>query len=181
MTGPFGFQPYIQVSRLQKLGTGSLPDPVQPTWDQLINGSLHCNYVELEGVVASIKDDTITLLTRDGRINVRLNPIGPAMPRNSLGATVRLRGCLFADWDGESRRVVVGSIYLDHHRVAMVHPAPMDPFSIPLKQISDLLQFDPQASALQRVKVSGLLIYRDTDILPDGWGERSAVSCRWRP
>jgi signal transduction histidine kinase len=161
VTGPFQFQPFIQVSQLRKLGTAGLPNPMRPTWDQLINGSMHCNYVELEGVVTSIKDATIMLLTRDGRINVRLNPIGPALPEDSLGATIRLHGCLLADWDGESRRVVVGSIFLDQHRVAIVHPAPVDPFAIPLKHVGDLLQFDPQGGALQRVKVSGLLTYHD--------------------
>lgn len=164
VTGPYEFTPFIQVSRLQKLGRGSLPHPVHPTWDQLINGSLHCNYVELEGVVATIDGDTITLLTRDGRINVRLSSIGPGKPENVLGATVRLRGCLFAERDEPSRRVVVGSIYLDHHWVAIIHPAPTDPFSIPLKRVSDLLYFDPEASALQRVKVSGQIVYRDEEL-----------------
>jgi signal transduction histidine kinase len=170
VTGPYEFTPFIKVSRLQKLGRGSLPDPVHPTWDQLINGSLHCNYVELEGVVAAIDGDTFTLLTRDGRINVRLSSIGPGKPENVLGATVRLRGCLFAERDEPSRRVVVGSIYLDHHWVAIIHPAPTDPFFIPLKRVSDLLYFDPEASALQRVKVSGRIVYRDGDLccLMDG-------------
>jgi signal transduction histidine kinase len=170
VTGPYEFTPFIQVSRLQKLGRGSLPHPVHPTWDQLINGSLHCNYVELEGVVAAIDGDTITLLTRGGRINVRLSSIGPGKPENVLGATIRLRGCLFAERDEPSRRVVVGSIYLDHHWVAIIHPAPTDPFFIPLKRVSDLLYFDPEASALQRVKVSRQLIYRDKNLccLMDG-------------
>lgn len=170
VTGPFGFQPYVQVSQVRRLGTGGLPDPVQPTWDQLINGSMHCNYVELEGVVASAKDHIVTLLTRDGRINVRLNPIGPSVPPASLGATVRLRGALLADFDEESRRVVVGSISLDQHRVAVIHPAPVDPFSIPLKRVGELLQFDSAAGALQRVKVSGVLLHKDPNIayLSDG-------------
>ncbi len=175
VTAPYQFNPYVRVSRLTKLGAGTLPAPVQPSWDQLINGSMHCNYVELEGVVASIKDDTIALLTRDGRINVRLNPIGPEMPPDALGATVRLHGCLLADWDGESRQVVIGSIYLDQHSVTVVHPAPPDPFSIPMKHVGDLLQFDPQAGALQRVKVSGLLIHHDEQLsylMDEGHGLR---------
>lgn len=170
VTQPYLFNPYIQVLRLQKLGVAALPAPVRPTWDQLINGSMHCKYVELEGVVTSIKDSTIDLLTRDGHINLQLNPIGPAMPPDSLGATIRLRGALLADWDGESRRVVLGSIYLDQHRVAVVHPAPVDPFAIPLKKAGDLLRFDPDAGALQRVKVSGVLLHNDVQIayLMDG-------------
>lgn len=161
VTGPFGFDPYIQIIEFRRLGKGIFPNPVKPTRDQLINGTLHCNYVELEGVVSSIKDDAIVLLTRDGRINVRLNPLGPGIPPDSIGATIRLRGCLLHDWDGESRRVVVGSMYLDQHRVTVIHPAPDDPFGIPMKHVGDLLQFDPQAGALQRVRVSGVLVHKD--------------------
>jgi signal transduction histidine kinase len=170
ITGLYGFDPYVQVLRIQKLGAGALPAPVQPTWDQLINGTLHCKYVELEGVVTSINDDTISLLTRDGRINVRLNPLRPAMPPDALGATILLQGALLSDWDEASRQVVVGSIYLDHQRVTMVHPAPADPFAIPLKRIGDILQFDPEGGALRRVKVSGVLLHSDPELsyLMDG-------------
>src|SRR5208282_5536044 len=36
------FSPYILASRIEKLGPGTLPNPVRPTWDQLLNGSMHC-------------------------------------------------------------------------------------------------------------------------------------------
>ncbi len=169
-TGPYRFSPYIETSSVTVLGAGRLPEPVEPSWDQLINGSLHCNYVELEGVVASVEHDRITLLTRGGRINVRLNPAGMEMPHNALGATVRLRGCLRADWDGISRRVMVGSIFLDQRWIMVVQPAPDDPFRIGYKRVDDLLQFDPEAGALQRVRVYGLLIHKGRDVccLMDG-------------
>lgn len=169
-TGPFYFSPTIDVSQLRILGKGTLPVPVRPTWDQLINGSMHCNYVELEGVVTSSDDLTVTLLTRGGPINVRLNAIGPQLPPDALGATVRLQGSLLAEWDGESRRAVIGSISLEQHRVTIVHPSPIDLFAVPMKHVGDLLQFDPRAGALQRVKVGGVLIYQDEDIsyLMDG-------------
>lgn len=160
-TSPFGFQPDIHYTHLTVLGKAMLPNPAQPSFNELINGSMHCNYVELEGVLTSVKDDMITLLTRDGRINVRLNREGVPVPASTLGATIRLRGCLIVDWDEESRQLVVGSIYLDQQKMTVVHPAPMDPFAIPLKHIGDLLQFDPQAGAFQRVRVSGLLLYQD--------------------
>lgn len=169
-TAPFLFQPDLKLTRLKRLGVSALPTPVQPTWDQLINGSLHCNYVELEGVVTSIKDYTITLLTRDGRINVRLFPMGAEIPPSSLGATLRLRGCVYATWDDKTGELLVGDLRLDQQQVTMIHPAPLDPFAIPLKNISDLLQFDPQAGALHRVRVSGVLVYQDEQIscLMDG-------------
>ena len=42
--------------------------------------------------------------------------------------------------------------------VTVVEPAPVDPFAVTPKRVSDLLQFDPQASALRQVKVSGQIV-----------------------
>src|SRR5579859_1245891 len=40
----------------------------------------------------------------------------------------------------------------------VVKPAPPDPFAITAKHVSDLLQFDPQASTLRQVKVCGQIV-----------------------
>ena len=169
-TGPYTFSPFIDATNVQVLGAGVLPEPVKPSWDQLINGSLHGNFVELEGVVTDYRNNTVALLTRDGLINVRLNPLGPPMPPGGSGATIRIRGCLLADWDGRTSRVVVGSIYIDQQWITIAEPAPADPFAVPYKHIDDLLQFDPRAGALQRIRVLGSLIYKGDKIccLMDG-------------
>lgn len=178
-TGPYQFSHYIEVTNAVVLGVASLPEPIRPSWDQLINGSLHCNYVELDGVVVSINANTVTLLTRGGRINVRLNPSGIPLPENALGATIRLRGCLLADWDGLTKRVVVGSIYIDQQLVSIVEPAPADPFAVAYKKVGDLLQFDPQAGALQRIRVWGMLVHKGGDfccLMDGGYGLRFVPS-----
>jgi signal transduction histidine kinase len=156
---PGEFNPYMKASRVQYLGAGTLPNPVRPTWDQLLNGSLHLQYVELEGVVTLMDRDAITLLTRDGRIKVGLESALPPICQNAL---VRMRGCLWAAWDKQTHRVEVGRIVLTERQVSVVQPAPSAPFALPTKRVEDLLRFDPQASAgaLQRVKVSGQVVYR---------------------
>ena len=45
------FAPLVRMSRLRNLGAGTLPEPVQPTWDQLMNGSLDDQLVEIRGIV----------------------------------------------------------------------------------------------------------------------------------
>jgi signal transduction histidine kinase len=52
----------------------------------------------------------------------------------------------------------------------VVKPAPDDPFSVGYKRVDDLLQFDSEAGALQRVRVYGVLIYKGRDFccLMDG-------------
>ena len=41
------FAPRVQASRIKRLGTGALPAPVHPYWDQMINGSLDTEFVEI--------------------------------------------------------------------------------------------------------------------------------------
>src|SRR5260370_12770440 len=155
------FAAYVVASRVKTLGRGSMPKPARPTWDQLLNGSMHCQYVELEGVVTMNVSNSITLLTRDGRINVKLHPMGPQLPKTYENAVVQLRGCLIADFGRQSPYVQVGNIFVYQQSFDVVEPAPADVFAIPAKSIADLLRFDPRAGALQRVKVSGQIVHRD--------------------
>ncbi len=156
---PGDFSPFIRAVRLNNLGSAALLPPVRPTWDQLLNGSMHCQYVELEGVVTAAQSNSITLLTRGGRINVQLDAVAAKLPAECQNALIRLRGCLFASWDAEAQRVKVGDIRLNQQWVEVVQPALADPFAIPTKRIGELLRFDPQAGALQRVKIFGQVLF----------------------
>jgi signal transduction histidine kinase len=160
VTAPYEFSPYIRATSFKSLGPGIMPTPVHPTWDQLLNGSLHCQYVELEGVITSVESGRITLLTRDGPIKVKLDAMAPGLPKSYANALVRVRGCFFADWGKQSQQIEVGNIYVSQQSVNVVQPAPADPFAIPTKPIGDLLRFDPRAGALQRIKVSAQIIYK---------------------
>ena len=158
---PGEFSPYIAASRVELVGTSELPTPVKPTWDQLIYGSLQNQYVEFEGVIIKMEGDTVTLLTRDGPIKVRLEAQGTAIPKSDLNALVRMRGCMFVSWDSQTHRVEVGKIYLNQQWVDVIQPAPIDSFALPTKHVGDLLKFNPQAGALQSVKVCGQIIYQN--------------------
>ena len=72
ITDPGDFAPRVHAVRIARLGTGELPPPVHPYWDQLINGSLDTQFVEIQGIVTSVRTNGITLLTHGGQINVQL-------------------------------------------------------------------------------------------------------------
>jgi len=64
ITDPGEFAPQPRARSVNRLGAAELPQPIRPTWDQLINGSLDTQYVEMQGVVTSVRADGVTLLTR---------------------------------------------------------------------------------------------------------------------
>lgn len=165
------FAPRVQASRITRLGSGELPAPVHPYWDQMINGSLDTEFVEIEGIVTSVLTNVpvvappgglfVTLRTHDGKINVLAydrSVANEVLLKHSEDALIRLRGCLFASWNGATRQVNVGEVYMYNPSVTVVEPAPKDAFADALKSVPDLLLFDPRASALRRVKVSGQIM-----------------------
>ncbi|HEX4122480.1 MAG TPA: ATP-binding protein, partial [Verrucomicrobiae bacterium] len=165
-TDPSLFAPVVNASRVKTLGAGDLPEPVRPTRDQLMNGSLDAQYVEIQGVLTSVQDDGVTLLTPDGRIkaDVRVAGLKTQDFARYEDALIRVRGCLFATWDYVTHRVKVDEIRINGAAITVEQPAPADLFAIPRKKASELLLFDPEAGAFQRVKISGQIIHaRDSE------------------
>ncbi len=157
------FAPRVRAGRVTRLGPGELPEPVRPYWDQLINGSLDTEFVEIQGIVTSMSTAGVTLLTHGGLINVNLFnmnlPTNAAALTKYTGALIRLRGCLFASWDAATHQVRVGDVRMFAPSLTIDEPAPLDAFAGTPKSEPDLLRFDPQGSALRRVKVFGQIIH----------------------
>src|SRR6185312_2822804 len=147
-TDPGDFAPRIQTSRITRLGAGELPAPVHPYWDQMINGSLDTEFVEIEGIVTSVLTNGVTLRTHDGKINVLVHAMSGGTnqlaSKQNDDALIRIRGCLFASWDKATRHVKVSEVYMYNPFVTVVEPAPKDVFADALKSVPDLLLFDPR-------------------------------------
>jgi signal transduction histidine kinase len=159
VTDPGAFAPQVHARRLTRIGPGELPPPVRPTWDQLINGSLDSQFVEIQGVVTSVRSDGVTLLTHGGKIKAFLAGTNNVTWTQYENALVRVRACLFAAWDPNTHHVRVGEIRMFSPMVTVEERAPADVFAVPAKHAPELLLFDSQASGLRRVKVSGQIVY----------------------
>jgi len=160
------FSPVIWASSAKFRANAAMPDPIHPTWDQLMNGSLDAEYVELHGVVTSLAPTEMSLLTPDGKVTVKgddvrcLPQMSDARLTNVLkvGTVMRMRGCFTTDWNTQIRRVIGRSCFLYPAVVEVEDAPPLDPFSLPQSRVADLLWFDARASALQRIKLAGQII-----------------------
>src|SRR5882724_11114541 len=163
-TDPGQFAPRVQAVRITRLGSGELPAPIHPYWDQMINGSLDTAFVEIEGIVTSVHTNGVALRTHDGKINVQAYDTDGGTNQIALqpseGALIRMRGCLFASWNGETHQVNISEVRMYNPTVTVVEPAPTDEFADALKSVPDLLLFDPRSSALRRVKISGQIMHQ---------------------
>jgi signal transduction histidine kinase len=153
------FAPNIEASRAERLGPGTLPEPLHPTWDQLINGSLDTRYVEVQGIVTKIDGDSVALLTRAGKITVQLPNAQTGALRHYENALIRVRGCIMPGRNANTQQVEVGRIRMLNSLVTVDEPAPANPFAATSKRAADLLLFDPRAGAIQRVKIAGQVVH----------------------
>lgn len=159
-TDPSYFAPIVNARVVTRLGAGYLPEPVRPSWDQLMNGSLDAQYVELLGIITVVRTNNITLLTQGGAVRVELRRLGvnPEPLSTKVNALVRLRGCLLADWDYVTHQVKAGEVRLYAADLIVEQPPPADLFAAPVKTVAELRRFDPQAGPFQRVKVAGQVL-----------------------
>jgi signal transduction histidine kinase len=163
------FAPDIVARRATYIGPGIMPEPIRPTKDELINGSLDTQYIELQGIVTGVQTNSLTLLTREGELPFHgLYLLGLDQLKDAL---VRIRGVFISDRDtNEMLLPALSPILLFNASVSLDEPAPVDSFDLPLKHISDLLHFDARADALRRVKISGQIVqeYQGEYFLTDG-------------
>ncbi len=159
VTDPGFFAPQIAIRKITHLGAGVLPKPVRATWEQLMNGSLDTQYVELEGVVTAIRDQQFSMLTEGGKLTLNLNHVRPEPLAGCENAVVLVRGCVFGPFNVLTHKVEPGMINMEGATVSIVEPAPRNVFDAPQKAIAELLYYDPKAAPFRMLKVSGQVIY----------------------
>ena len=170
VSDPGDFAPVILPHRVARIGKGTFPEPIRATWGQLMNGSMDMQYVELRGAVTAIEGAYAWMLLGGGRVKVRLDGISPSRLQQYENSIIRVRGCLSATWNRETRKVVPGEVKLSTVSISVERDAPNDLFDVPTKNAGDLLLFDPRADDLQRVKVIGqvLRVHDNVFYMADG-------------
>ena len=153
------FSPTILSRRAVRLGIGTLPEPAHPVRDQLLNGTMDAQYVEIQGVVTAVENKKLRLITRDGTIQVHVTDMQPEAIGRYEGAQVRVRGCLCAVKDSTTHEFKVGEIEMRCASINVDQAPPADPFAAPAKHVAELLLFDAQAAAFQPVKVTGQVVH----------------------
>ncbi len=160
-SGAGDFAPVIIADKMTFIGNGRVPEPVRPTWNELVNGSRDVQWAELLGLVTAVQSNTMTLLLPEGQMDVRMDGCYESDLKHFEKSVVRIRGVLYAMWNAATREVRVGNVMMRNTSIDVDIPAPADPFDAVLKTPRELLLFDAQATAFQRVKVRGQIVYAD--------------------
>ena len=128
-----------------------MPQPVSPTRDQLLSGSLDAQYIEVRGLVIATHDTYITLLTSDGTLDLDVSPAPSGQWGAYLNSIIRIRGCVRANWDTYTHHVVLDEpIHLLGATVSIDSPPPTDLFEADKVRAKDLMQFDVRFRSEER-------------------------------
>lgn len=162
------FAPNVLARRAVYLGPGVMPEPLQASGEELINGSLDAKYIEIQGIATEVADERLTLLTRERAVRLLLAGPNPGVPRSLEGALIRVRGVLSPARDENQK--MLAELRLFNPWITIDEPSPSDLFGIPLKHASDLLFFDAHADSLRRVRIAGQVMHKRDDecFLMDG-------------
>lgn len=166
-TDPGEFSPVVVSTKATCLGKGVLPQPIHPSWEQLKNGSLDVELIELQGVVLEASRSQMRLLTPDGEVKI-VNHFEYPLPyptalmapnQNLLGSLVHVRGVFYAWRDPATRQLVPSQFILGDARLSLDEPAPDNPYSGRTQHVADLLRFTSHVDVLSRFKVSAQVLH----------------------
>ena len=164
VSDPGGFAPFVRLQKYRKLGTAPIPEPQHVTFEQLINGKLDAQWVEVSGVVRNSEPANyssmrgkLELATGGERLAVRTSD--PLTAGAYVDAEVTLRGVCFNQHNA-NRQLVSPMLHVPVGSPIFVSAtSPADPYSLPLTPVATLMQFEPQGNYGHRVHVRGVVTF----------------------
>ncbi|HWX21169.1 MAG TPA: PAS domain S-box protein [Candidatus Binatia bacterium] len=161
-TSPGGFAPEVLSSSIQMLGTTNLPNPARVDLEDLANGHLDAHWVEMEGVVRRVDEQSghasLSLMTPKGRFNVIIPGFeNRPLPTHLIDALVSVQGACTSELN--VRRQLSGiTLHVPSLDQVKIFEAPSaDPFAISGTPIEAVATFDPSRLAGRRVKIQGVV------------------------
>jgi signal transduction histidine kinase len=163
---PSKFAPVVQVTQARKVGVASAPNPQPMTYDELLTGGLDAQWIEVSGVVRRIapmpQDEStweLWLATGGGQLPVLLSSAQGAVA--TVDSDVRLRGVCFYRFNKARQALNPVLAVPPDEPVLMRKPAPTEPYAVPPRSVSSLMQFDSQESRGHRVHVRGAVTHAE--------------------
>ena len=164
------FAPSIEDAKIRVRGHGRLPGPSLKTPPELMTGSEDSQWVEVKGVVHSVRIETqlppdmragppqLVLGIGSGRnsINARVRDFDAAADYRSLvDAVVSVRGACGTLFNRRRQLVGVQLFVPTMEQMRIEAAGSADPYQLPILPINSLLQFTPAAAAGRRIHVRG--------------------------
>ena len=176
LTSAGDYSPMVLGRNVVRQGTGVLPPPQLPTFDQLRTGAEDSQWVQLTGRVRAyaIRNGFGSLSLRAGNNNLTVELPGitnVASLEPWLQAEVRVRGVVTGRYNSRRQLVSLRLLVPGPGLVEVIRTPLPDPFGLPGRSIRDLFRFDPNRDADDPVHITGVVtarVGRNTFFIHDG-------------
>jgi diguanylate cyclase (GGDEF)-like protein len=173
------FRPIIVSSDLLLLHHGPPPRPVPADFGSLIQAKLDCRYVTLRGIVRSA---TLALATghqvtqmelemRGGYAGITVDEGALAQLSDLVDAEVEVTGAEAGRFDGKMQQTGVLLHTTSFDSLHLLHKASVDPWSLPLTPMDQVLNAYDVDEHTRRVRIEGNITYFEAGrmaVLQDG-------------
>jgi signal transduction histidine kinase len=127
-------------------------------------GQEDCNWVEFNGIVRSVRYEPVTwglnLAGGGGRILVPIGKPELEICERLIDAEVSVRGVCIAQFNSKEQLIQVAIQAPGMAEISVTKPAPADPFAVPLRKSSHLLQYALREEHGHRVRVRGVVTFQ---------------------
>jgi signal transduction histidine kinase/DNA-binding NarL/FixJ family response regulator/HPt (histidine-containing phosphotransfer) domain-containing protein len=163
-TGPGEFAPVVEEPSIKLLGRAPLPEPLRLPLDELLTGRYDSDYVEVEGVVQSVTYDNrhavLHVFSNAHQFRVIVPSLADDLPTHLVDARIRLRGVCGTMFNDRRQMLGIQIFAPAVGQIEILHPAPADPFAVPVRPINTLGAFSVEDVAGHRVRVQGVVAFQ---------------------
>lgn len=165
VASPGEYAPVVLVKRVKVIGKAPLPPAKPVTYEQLASGAEDSQFVQINGVVRSVKPlensdyYRIEMVTGGGRLQIYARKLPVKIPGDLPDSTVRVRGVCSTQFNHQRQLFAIRLMVPRPEDLQVEIPAAKNPFNVKSRPIGSLLQFMPQQTYGHRVKVRGTVIY----------------------
>lgn len=169
VSGPGLFAPVVMAHQVQVLGRGRPRQAKRKSYADLSSGLEDSQWVEVRGVVRASSISEIwgrlvlsLILSVDGAtVTAYIHDFSGRDYERLVDATVRLDGVCGTIFNDRRQLTGVRIFVPDLKNVVVQEPAPDDPFLVPARPLSELLQFAPFRRMDHRIRVVGTVTHQD--------------------
>ena len=165
LANPGQYAPIVVPEQVIVVGRGPLPVPEPVTYDQLVSGKEDSQFVEIAGIVRSARRPEgsdyylVEIATGGGRLTVYAKELPTQDAAELVDATVRVRGVCATKFNHQRQLFAIRLLVPRAEDLAVVMPAPPDPFDMDARPLNSLLQFAREDARGHRVKATGTVSY----------------------
>ena len=185
-TGAGEYAPVVLPQTVKVLGPGQMPRARQVSLEQLVSGREDSQFVEVEGVVRSVRFEEETqnylvdLAVGGERFTAYSRQLPVTNAEDLVESQLRVRGVYSTLFNRQRQLFGFRLLVPREEDLVIEKPAPAQPFAVPAQRISSLFQFTAQGSFGRRVKVVGTVVYREPGVALFIQDEKEGLYCQTR-